>query len=182
MYRRSTSSGSKFDVMEMKPGWGQIKSGNCHFHFYAVGIYTRYHPCLSHDKVFAKLLTSKAILGKRPLEVQVQTYKSFCILTVFMITFMGLTFYKWQLRNLFLRLLVFFLPMECILMKAKILRMKATNTINTQTAIPLKNYSINNNWKMIFMKNLKWLNSNDSQVFLFGLTTHYCESWPLICF
>ena len=36
-----------------------------------IGIYTRYHPCLSHDKVFAKLLTSKAVLGKRPLEVQV---------------------------------------------------------------------------------------------------------------
>ncbi|XP_065909564.1 protein DENND6B-like isoform X2 [Dysidea avara] len=53
VYRRSTSSGGKFDTMDMKPG-----------------IYTRYHPCLSHDKVFAKLLTSKTILGKRPLEVQ----------------------------------------------------------------------------------------------------------------
>ena len=41
--------------------------------------------------MFAKLLTSKAILGKRPLEVQVQNiHKSFCILTVFMVTFMGL--------------------------------------------------------------------------------------------
>ena len=39
-----------------------------------VGIYTRYHPCLSHDKVFAKLLTSKAVLGKRPLEVQVSVF------------------------------------------------------------------------------------------------------------
>ena len=70
--------------------------------------------------MFAKLLTSKAILGKRPLEVQVQNiHKSFCILTVFMITFMGLIFYKWQLRNLFSRHLVSFLLTECILMKAK---------------------------------------------------------------
>lgn len=40
------------------------------------GIYSHYHPCLSHDKVFAKLLTSKAVLGKRPLEVQVHGW--FC--------------------------------------------------------------------------------------------------------
>ena len=33
VYRRSTSSGSKFDVMEMKPGRGQIMHDNCCLHY-----------------------------------------------------------------------------------------------------------------------------------------------------
>ena len=92
------------------------------FIFTTIGIYTRYHPCLSHDKVFAKLLTSKAVLGKRPLEVQVQNNT---LSNLFVDAFYTLLLSLWYHYELFGTIFftnnhALFMTTECIDQKASL--------------------------------------------------------------